>query len=59
MFDYILFIVIKKADFSTSFLVRYNRFRPVATAGFVDAVGYVGLLNGKVFEQFFDLRRVV
>lgn len=59
MFDYVLFIVIKEADFSASFLIRYNHFRPVATAGFADAVSHINLFDGEVFEQISDLRRIV
>lgn len=42
-----------------SILVRYNHFRPVATAGFADAVSHINLFDGEVFEQISDLRRIV
>ena len=49
MFDYVLFIVIKKADFTASFSVRYNRLCSLATVGFADAVSYIDLFNAKIF----------
>ena len=50
---------ISRLSFARTNLITDNYFRPVATAGFADAVSHINLFDGEVFEQLSDLRRIV